>query len=76
MEENFKIIYEILNKLESGMDLPEFDKSTISYNSLEISESKWCRIIEMLTDSGYITGVHLWMSYDCTCPQVELARPY
>lgn len=75
MDENLKIIYEILKKLESGMDIPKFDKSVLSYSSLEISKPKWCRIMKMLYDSGYITGINVWMSYDCTYPQVELTRP-
>ena len=29
----------------------------------------------MLFDSGYITGVNVWESYDCSYPQVELTRP-
>ena len=60
MDENFKIIYEILKKLESSMDISEFDNSILSYKSLEISKPKWCRIIKMLLDSGYITGVNVW----------------
>lgn len=75
MDENFKIIYEILKKLEKGMDLPEFDSSVLSHNSLEISKPKWCRIMKMLYDSGYITGVSVWLSYDCSYPKVELTRP-
>ena len=40
MDENFKIIYEILKKLEKGMDVSEFDNSVLSYTSLEISKPK------------------------------------
>lgn len=75
MDENFKIIYEILKKLENSMDISEFDNSILSYKSLEISKPKWCRIIKMLFDSGYITGVNVWESHDCSYPQVELTRP-
>lgn len=75
MDENFKIIYEILKKLENSMDISEFDNSILSYKSLEISKPKWCRIIKMLFDSGYITGVNVWEPYDCSYPQVELTRP-
>ena len=75
MDENFKIIYEILKKLENSMDISEFDNSILSYKSLEISKPKWCRIIKMLFDSGYITGVNVWESYDWSYPQVELTRP-
>lgn len=75
MEENFKIIYEILKKLESSMDIVEFDNSVLSYKALEISKPKWCRIMKMLFDSGYITEVNVWLSYDCSYPQVELIRP-
>ena len=75
MDENFKIIYEILKKLENSMDISEFDNSILSYKSLEISKPKWCIIIKMLFDSGYITGVNVWESYDCSYPQVELTRP-
>lgn len=75
MDGNFKIIYEILKKLESSMDIVELDNSVLSYKALEISKPKWCRIMKMLFDSGYITGVNVWLSYDCSYPQVELIRP-
>lgn len=75
MDDNFKIIYEILKKLESSMDILEFNNSVLSYKALEISKPKWCRIMKMLFDSGYISGVSVWVSYDCSYPQVELIRP-
>ncbi len=75
MDDVFKIIYRILITLKKAMDLEEFDKSAISCESLEISKPKWSRIIMMLCDSGYITGVEIWNSYESSYPQVCLTRP-
>ena len=52
MDENFKIIYEILKKLENSMDISEFDNSILSYKSLEISKPKWCRICLLYTSDA------------------------
>lgn len=55
--DNFTIIYKILSVLEKAMDYPEFDVNLINAQSLKISEERWIRYMEMLSDSGYIKGV-------------------
>lgn len=54
---DFKIIYKILSKLEKALDYEEFDSSTI-YETLkeEISKERYNKILLMLFDEGYIKG--------------------
>lgn len=59
MNDNFKCIYKILSTLEAAMDYSDFDISQIDHNKLEISEERWSRYIEMLSDSRYIKGVKM-----------------
>lgn len=73
--DNFKIIYKILKIMEAAMDLEEFDTKTISKEVLNLTEARWCRIIAMLVNEGYITGVEVWNSFDCGYPKVALSRP-
>ena len=42
------------------MDYPNFDIEQISAKSLKISDERWGRYIEMLSDCGYIKGVRLF----------------
>ena len=55
--DNFAVIYKILSTLEKAMDCPEFDIELINAHNLDISEERWRRYIEMLTDCVYIKGV-------------------
>ena len=55
--DNFNVIYKILKVLEAAMDCDEPDLSGISPQMLKISEQKLERILIMLADEGYITGV-------------------
>ena len=64
MNDNFKIIYKILSALEKDMDLQEFDLEKISFNTLGISKERWAKYIQMMVDSEYIKGIHVY--YDCT----------
>lgn len=57
--DNFKAVYKILSKLEKAMDYPEFDKSQISADALDISKERWGRYIEMMADVGYVKGVNI-----------------
>lgn len=66
--DNFKIIYRILKNLEKAMELEEFDKNSISAESLGIPFPLWCRIMKMIVDSGYVTGVDVY-------PKATLVRP-
>ena len=62
--DNFKIIYKILKILEKAMDLEEFDKSSISKERLELSEARWCRIMALIVEEGYVKGVEVWNSFE------------
>lgn len=55
--DDFKIIYKILNMLEKALDIEEFDVKSI-YTSLkdEISKNKFNQILLMLYESEYING--------------------
>ena len=57
--DNFKIIYILLSTLEKAMDYPAFDVAQISAERLGISEERWARYIEMLSDEGYIKGAKI-----------------
>ena len=73
--DNFKFIYKVLKILEQSMDLEEFDKKGISRERLELSEASWCRIMAILVNEGYISGVETWSSMDCNYPRVAIVRP-
>lgn len=73
--DNFKIIYRILKILENAMGLEEFDKSLISAESLNLSLPLWSRIMKMLADNNYITGIEVWNSFDCNYPKVAAIKP-
>lgn len=62
--DNFKSIYRILRILEKAMDLDEFDTSQISPEALKLSEARWCALMEMLSDEGYIKGIKITRSVD------------
>lgn len=56
--DNFTYIYKILRALEKAMDCEEFEISSISHVRLNISYQRWEKIIIMLSQSGYITGIN------------------
>ncbi len=55
--DNFKVIYKILKKLEESMDCERFDMGTINHEAMEISKTRWNRIIKMMIDNNLISGV-------------------
>lgn len=57
MEENFRIIYQILKTLERSMDADEMTIPTAGM--LHISQARWNRLMEMLIDEGYVKGVRI-----------------
>jgi len=73
--EEFTQIYRILQILKKAMDVEEFDQELISSETLKVNYPKWCRLIAMLVNNGYISGVSVWNSLDCLYPKVELTRP-
>ena len=74
--DNFKIIYKILRILEKSMDIEEFDKSSISKERLELSEARWCRIMALIVEEGYVKGVRVWNIFAGKTPSVEIISPY
>ena len=73
--QDFRIIYKILRILQKSMDLEEFDKENLSAEQLMLSKPHWCRLMAILVNEGFITGVHVWKSFDCNHPKVLLVRP-
>lgn len=73
--EEFTQIYRILLILKNAMDVEEFEKELISSETLKVNYPKWCRLIAMLVNNGYISGVSVWNSFDCQYPKIELTRP-
>lgn len=57
--DNFKAVYKILSTLEKAMDYPEFDPNQINAEVLGVSEERWSRYIEMMSDVGYIKGADI-----------------
>ena len=63
--------------MEAAMDLEEFDTKSISKEAFGLTEARWSRIIAMLANEGYLTGIEIWNSFDCGCGylKVALCRP-
>ena len=55
--DDFRIIYKILKILQESMDYESFDNTRIEQEELHISEPKWRRIMAMLVNEGYVTGI-------------------
>ena len=60
MNDNFKCIYKILKTLEENLDTVEFDIEKIGHTTLEISEERWAKYIDMMVDAGYIKGIRVY----------------
>jgi len=73
MSENFKIIYKILKILEKAMSVEEFDPQIISAKALSIPEPLWKRIMALLVENGYISGVKVVKDFS-GC-QIVISRP-
>lgn len=58
--DNFKVIYKILKKLEESMDCERFDMGTINHEAMEISKTRWNRIIKMMIDNNLISEFSLY----------------
>lgn len=57
--DNFKAVYKILSALEKAMDLPEFGINEIGSEKMKVSDERWSRYMEMMTDVGYIKGIRI-----------------
>lgn len=73
--DDFRTIYKILRILQKSMDLEEFNKNSISAETLGLSIPKWNRIMAMLLNEGYISGGETWNAMDCGYPKIALTRP-
>ena len=73
--EEFTQIYRILQILKKAMDVEEFEKELISSEAINVNYPKWCRLMAMLANNGYVSGVSVWNSLDCQYPKIELVRP-
>jgi hypothetical protein len=69
------MIYKILKILEKSMDLEEFEKASIGHEQLNLSEARWSRIMAMLVNEGYISGIEVWKAMECNYPRVVFVRP-
>lgn len=56
---NIKLTYKILEYLDKNIDNDIINIDDINHKKLNISKTRWIRIIEMLVDGEYIKGVHL-----------------
>ena len=61
--------------MQKGSIMEEFEKELISSEAIKVNYPKWCRLMAMLVNNGYISGVSVWNSLDCLYPKVELTRP-
>ena len=73
--DTFRVIYRILRILQRAMDCEEFDAGSISAGALGLSGPKWCRLMAMLLQEGYITGGEAWNAAETGYPRVMLTRP-
>lgn len=55
--DNFKIIYRILNALETSLDYDQFNQELLDHNIYNISEARMKHYLSMLQEAGYIDGV-------------------
>ena len=73
--DDFRIIYKILKTLQESMDYESFENTQIEPEELHISEPKWSRIMAMLVNEGYVTGIQVWNSMSQSYPRVKVMRP-
>ncbi len=69
-----KLIYRILRFLQLSLDIDEPDFSPIEAESLDITKAKWSRIIKMLVDDGYISGVNVISVNNAPYPIIRLTN--
>lgn len=73
--DNFKVIYRILRFLEKSMDCEEFDKNSFTAEEFRLNEPHFARLLKMLVDSGYISGVEVWRAIGQEYPRYKAVRP-
>lgn len=72
--DKFTPIYKMLTALERGLDAASFDLAQIRPEVLEITQARWGRYLEMLSDRGYIKGVSVrqTIQFDAYGPRITL----
>lgn len=59
VDSNFEIVYKILKYLERAMDVEEPVMDVIQPERLRITREHWERLLVMMQESGYISGLVL-----------------
>lgn len=73
-----KTIFKILSVFEKQLDREEFDQELLDPKAWKITELRFYRYLQMLTDAGYITGLKVSPSpaggfyITTTAPQITL----
>lgn len=74
--DNFKAVYKILSQLERDMDKEYADMDKCSAEALCVSDNRWMRYIEMMSDVGYIKGVRIVEDItgtrNCDCRYIQI----
>ena len=71
---DFKLIYRILKYLQMSLDIEEPDFTPISADALEMTQAKWSRIMKMLDDEGYISGLNIIKINNAPFPFVKFTK--
>lgn len=71
MDDNFKTIYKILSFLEKSLDVEEIDDSTFNARHFDISETRFCKYLQMLSQADYITGIEFSENLDKIDYEIE-----
>lgn len=74
--DNFKVIYKILKYLEEAMDYEAPDMGPISAEQLRVSHERWCALLTLMQEEGYISGLQFTQTMSDRKPRlVEPVRP-
>lgn len=71
---DFKLIYRILKYLQMSLDIEEPDFSPIGADALGMTQAKWSRIMKMLADDGYISGLNIIDVDNAPYPFIRFTR--
>lgn len=73
--DNFEIIYKILHTLENSMDLYEVDCGLLSAQALGISETRWKRLMFMISQEKYVSGIEYYYTPGNSLPNIYFTNP-
>lgn len=71
----FKTVYKLLHILEKNMDAEEFNIECISDEQLGVSRPAWCRIMKMIAEKGYVSGISIQYGLGSDYPNIKLIHP-